>query len=197
LYNETNGVGIFPTPVIGGVGMIANASNAVGFKISKPNCVAFLVGSDGSHLGQSLFLREALKREDGDAPHVDLKSEKQHGDFVRAHILNGTIHACHDVSDGGVAIALAELLMANNIGFRVASDLPTTTKFWFGEDQARYVVVTDQPEQFIKAISNTGIPHRALGSFGGSNLDFGNNMSLSVRDLILSNEEWLPRYMSH
>lgn len=197
LYNETNGVGIFPTPVIGGVGLIHNAQNVVGFRITKPNCVAFLIGDDGSHMGQSLFLREIMKREDGTAPHVDLNREKTNGDFVRAQILNGTIHACHDVSDGGVGIALAELAMANKIGFRTASNLPTTTKFWFGEDQARYVVVTDQPESFIKAASEAKITHRALGSFGGTNLDFGNGMTIAVSDLIDTNERWLPDYMSH
>ena len=195
LYNETNGIGIFPTPVIGGVGLIADSSKAVGFQIAHQNAVAFLVGADGSHLGQSLYLSEILKREEGTAPSVDLSLEKQNGDFVRAQILSGGIHACHDISDGGLLIALSELLMANSIGFKAASDLPMTARFWFGEDQARYIAVTSDPESFIKNAAAAGVAVRALGTFGGDRLDLGHNVSIQTAKLIELNEAWLPRLM--
>lgn len=195
LYNETNGIGIFPTPVIGGVGLIQNATQAVGFKITKQNCVAFLIGADGSHLGQSLYLSEILKREDGTAPSVDLALEKQNGDFVRTQILLGGIHACHDLSDGGLLIALAELAMTNGCGFKAANDLPQTCRFWFGEDQARYIAVVSDPESFIKAATKAGVTIRALGSFGGDTLDLGHNVSIQTAKLVELNEGWLPAYM--
>jgi len=119
LYNETNGVGILPTPTIAGVGILADWEQTSNIAFKAADEVILLVGAPktwGNHLGQSAYLSVIEDRIEGTAPHVDLAKEKQVGDFVRELILSGTTTAVHDCSDGGLAIALAEMAMAGNIG---------------------------------------------------------------------------------
>ncbi|MEM1399258.1 MAG: phosphoribosylformylglycinamidine synthase subunit PurL, partial [Pseudomonadota bacterium] len=109
LYNETDGNAILPTPAIGGVGLLARASERVGIGFVAAGEAIILIGSTEGHLGQSLFLREVVGQEAGPPPPVDLVVEKRIGDFVRAQIATGLVSACHDISDGGLAVALAEM----------------------------------------------------------------------------------------
>ena len=111
LYNETEGHGILPTPAIGGLGVIEDAAAAVGLALA-PWLDIVLIGATKGALGQSLWLREIAGREDGAPPPVDLAAERANGDFVRALILSGGVRACHDVSDGGILVALAEMALA-------------------------------------------------------------------------------------
>ena len=141
LYNETEGSGILPTPAIGGLGVLDNAAQAVGLA-AGPAMELVLIGTTSGGLGQSLWLREIAGREDGPPPPVDLQAERRNGDFVRHAILTDGIRACHDVSDGGLLVALCEMLMAGDTGVRlfdVSGDIPPHA-FWFGEDQARYIL---------------------------------------------------------
>ncbi len=116
LYNETNGSAILPTPVIGGVGLIADAAKAVDLALKRAGDALILIGETKGHLGASLYLREIVGREDGAPPPVDLAAERRNGDFVRAMIAAGHVAACHDISDGGLLVALAEMAMAGGIG---------------------------------------------------------------------------------
>src|SRR5690606_31186099 len=112
LYNETNGRGILPTPTIGGVGLVDDWSKMARIGFARPGDAILLVGAPegwGTHLGQSVYLRDIHGRRDGTPPPVDLAHEKIVGDFVRALIRAGVVTACHDVSDGGLAVALAEM----------------------------------------------------------------------------------------
>ena len=131
-----------------------------------------LIGATTGWLGQSLWLREVHGREDGAPPPVDLAAEKANGDFVRTHILNGTIRACHDVSDGGILVALAEMAMASGIGARLLThprDIPGHA-FWFGEDQARYLVAVPDHAGLTRIAEAAGIPAVRLGTSGGQDL---------------------------
>ena len=74
--------------------------------------VVILIGETGGHLGASLYLREIEGREAGPPPPVDLAAERRNGDFVRSMIRDGLVAACHDVSDGGLLVALAEMAIA-------------------------------------------------------------------------------------
>ncbi len=145
LYNETNGKGILPTPVIGGVGLLDSYKTARGLKWGESESV-FVIGETKGHLGRSLYLREILGREEGEPPPVDLETERRNGEFVRTLILEGLITACHDVSDGGLLVALAEMAKTSGKGIDIRYD-PADAAFWFGEDQARYVVSTQKPEK--------------------------------------------------
>src|SRR5690606_5454207 len=112
LYNETNGQGVQPTPSIGGVGLIDDWAKAVQIAPKADGEVLILIGETRGHLGQSLYLRELLGREEGAPPPVDLAAERRNGDFVRDEILAGKVKACHDISDGGLAVAVAEMCLA-------------------------------------------------------------------------------------
>ncbi|MDQ4061470.1 MAG: phosphoribosylformylglycinamidine synthase subunit PurL, partial [Pseudomonadota bacterium] len=102
LYNETNGEAVLPTPTIGGVGLVRDVSRTVSLAFKAAGEAVLLVGETRGWLGQSLYLREILGREDGAPPPVDLGAELRNGDFVRGLIEAGRVTACHDLSDGGL-----------------------------------------------------------------------------------------------
>jgi phosphoribosylformylglycinamidine synthase subunit PurL len=196
LYNETEGRAILPTPVIGGLGVLDDVSMAVGLAL-PPWLDIVLIGATTGWLGQSLWLREIAGREDGAPPPVDLPVEKANGDFVRAHILNGTIRACHDVSDGGVLVALAEMAMASGVGARMMThprDIPGHA-FWFGEDQARYLVAVPDHAAFVRIAEAAGIPAVRLGTSGGHDLTLPDGGSISIAALRVAHERFFPSWM--
>src|SRR4029079_3959167 len=142
LYNETNGRAILPTPSIGGVGLVEDFAKSATLAFKRAGEAILLVGETTGWLGQSMYLRELCGQEEGAPPPVDLTEERENGDFVRALILDGTATAVHDLSDGGLLVALAEMGIASGIGAGVAEppeDIPAHAH-WFGEDQARYLV---------------------------------------------------------
>jgi phosphoribosylformylglycinamidine synthase len=188
LYNETNGKAILPTPVIGGVGIIPDWRKAKGIAWGAGDTI-LLIGGPGTHLGQSLWLKEIQGREEGAPPPVNLVCERLHGEFIRSLIEKDVITACHDISDGGLLCALAEMAMACGIG----ADLTANggEAFWFGEDQARYVVTTKNPQ----AVRADGIPVSVVGITGGAHLRLPGG-GMEVATLKDSNESWLPSYMA-
>ena len=141
LYNETNGEGILPTPAIGGVGLLKDVTKCATIGFKREGDIVILIGETKGHLGQSIYLREIEGREEGAAPPVDLAAEKKHGDFVRGLIEAGRVDTVHDVSDGGLLVAVAEMALKGGIGADIGqASLPDAIPFFFGEDQARYVI---------------------------------------------------------
>ena len=196
LYNETEGKGILPTPVIGGLGVLDDAAQAVGIGLT-PWLDIVLIGQTKGWLGQSLWLREVNGREDGAPPPVDLAVERANGDFVRARILSGEIRACHDVSDGGILVAIAEMAMATGTGARLSAhprEIPGHA-FWFGEDQARYLVAVPDSASFIRAADAAGIPAMRLGTSGGGDLTLPDGGTISVESLRAENAAFFPAWM--
>jgi phosphoribosylformylglycinamidine synthase len=124
LYNETNGRAILPTPTIGGVGLLTDFTLSATLAFKAANEAILLIGSSQGWLGQSLYLRDICGREEGAPPPVDLAAEKRNGDFVRGLIARKMATAVHDVSDGGLAVAVAEMAVAGGIGadLRLALD---------------------------------------------------------------------------
>jgi phosphoribosylformylglycinamidine synthase len=197
LYNETEGKGILPTPTIGGLGVLEDAALAVGLAL-PPWLDIVLIGATTGWLGQSLWLREVHGREDGAPPPIDLAAEKANGDFVRTHILNGTIRACHDVSDGGVLVAIAEMAMASGIGARLSThprDIPGHA-FWFGEDQARYLVAVPDHAGFTRIAEAAGIPAVRLGTSGGQDLTLPDGGTISIAALRDAHNRFFPAWMN-
>src|SRR5262247_3134359 len=141
LYNETNGRAILPTPSIGGVGVLDDFTKSATLAFKAAGEAILLIGETQGWLGQSVYLRDICGREEGAPPPVDLAAEKRNGDLVRALIEEGIATAVHDVSDGGLAVALAEMAMASGIGAKLEEAPAPAHAFWFGEDQARYLVV--------------------------------------------------------
>jgi phosphoribosylformylglycinamidine synthase II len=197
LYNETEGKGILPTPAIGGLGVIEDAARARGIAIG-PGLDLVVVGRDGGWLGQSLWLREIAGREEGAPPPVDLVHERRHGDFVRHQIATGDVAACHDISDGGLLIALAEMAMAGDTGVAL-QDVPegaATPGYWFGEDQARYVVALEDGSPLIAAAHAAGIPARLVGRSGGRDLTLPGGVSISLTTLREAHGRFFASWMA-
>src|SRR6202012_2737675 len=142
LYNETNGRGILPTPSIGGGGLLDDFTKSATLAVKAAGGAVLLSGDTQGWLGQSVYLRDICGREEGAPPPVDLAAEKRNGDVVRGMIRSGTATAAHDLSDGGLLVALAEMAIASDIGAQLlaapASIVPHA--YWFGEDPARYIV---------------------------------------------------------
>ena len=142
LYNESKATGggsaILPTPAIGGVGLIDDSSTMTTIAFKNEGDDIFVLGGAGTHLGQSLWLREIAGQETGDAPTVDLQAERTNGTTIREWVAEGKVTAVHDISDGGLLIALAEMALASGKGCEL--DTALTTAQAFGEDQGRYVV---------------------------------------------------------
>ncbi len=195
LYNETSGSAILPTPVIGGVGLIADAAKAVDLALKQDGNALIVIGEAYGHLGASLYLREIEGREDGAPPPVDLAAESKHGDFVRRQISEGHVAACHDVSDGGLLIAVAEMAMASGRGI-VLDSLSETAAALFGEDQGRYLIETAAPEALLAAAKNAGIYAQRIGTVSGAALTLPSGDAISVHELKAANEAWLPGYMA-
>lgn len=198
LYNETQGQAILPTPTIGGVGLIDDYHTCVGTGSAASGDVIFLIGTEASHLGQSLYLREIFDREDGPPPPVDLVTERARGDFVRTSIVSGYVTSCHDISDGGFAVAIAEMCMTANRGanIRLESDQPHAALF--GEDQSRYFVSVkaDYANMFAANAEAAGVSFHQLGEFGGNTLTIGDIITISVDEMRAAHENWLPDYMA-
>jgi phosphoribosylformylglycinamidine synthase len=196
LYNETDGVAIPPTPTVGAVGLIADYARRADFASMKAGQTLLLLGVSRGELGSSVYLRECLGREDGAPPPVDLAAERRNGDFVRALIAAGELKAVHDLSDGGLMVAAAEMALASNVGVNLdATSAPHAHAFLFGEDQARYLVATDRPERLIAQAHDAAVPVARVGEVGGDAFASGPLFSIPLARLREAHEGWMPAYM--
>ena len=204
-YNETNGAAIQPTPAIGAVGIIDDIESMATIALKGDGNALVLIGECRGHLGASLYLREIAGRSDGAPPPVDLEAERRNGDFVRLQISDGRVVSCHDVSDGGLLVAVAEMALAsatptgNMLGalLHLEDGLPLHA-LAFGEDQGRYVLEVDQNEvdALTAAADAAGVPVRRIGRCGGTALTVNGEQTISLFVLRRDHEGWLPSYMA-
>ena len=199
LYNETNGQAIPPTPAIGGVGLIADIADMTDIALKNDGDLLLLLGAETGHLGQSTYMQVMENRLEGAPPPVDLAAEKRAGDLVRGLVTSGAVTAAHDVSDGGLLVAIAEMALAGNIGVRLETppNGPAHAA-WFGEDQARYVVAVapGTAEAIRKAAADAGVPVRVAGTVGGDRIVLPGETPLALTTLKTAHEGWLPRFMA-
>ena len=203
LYNETDGRAILPCPVVGMVGTIENIDQAVGMAPKAENEVLVVLGQDDScndgWLGVSLYARNLADNPHAAPPPVDLEAEKRHGEFLQEQIAAGMINAAHDISDGGLAVAVAEMCVAGRIGASIETPSGGNLHGWaFGEDQARYVVTTTDASALLAAASEAGVPAAAIGRIqSGGELKFGDQAAISVEELHTLVENTIPTLMSN
>jgi phosphoribosylformylglycinamidine synthase len=207
LYNESKATGggsaILPTPAIGGIGLLADWSKSCTIAFKGTGDIILAVGAWQGHLGQSIWLRECHGREDGPPPPVDLAAERKTGDFVRKHILSEAITACHDVSDGGIAVAVAEMALAGNIGAIIQStddDPFDDARAFFAEDQGVYIVTVGDAslQAFLADADAAGVPVQPLGRTCANRLIFelaDNDHAVSLADLRTAHEGFFPALM--
>jgi phosphoribosylformylglycinamidine synthase len=206
LYNETKGEdgtgsAILPTPAIGGVGLLKDWSKAVGIGFKGSGDVIVVIGERRGHLGQSLWLREIHGREDGPPPPVDLAAERAAGEFVRAAIAGGAITACHDVADGGLAVTLAEMALAGNVGALINKPMVGGEAGVFAEDQGLYVatISDDCLLTFLRRAHAAGVEVEAIGRTCGTRLIFelpGSDYAIPLAELRKAHEGFFPKLMA-
>ncbi len=196
LYNETNGVAIPPTPTVGAVGLLPDYRLRAGYGGMRPGDTLILVGETHGELGASLYLRELFGREAGAPPPVDLGQERRHGDFVRGLIRAGVVRVCHDLSDGGLVCAAAEMALASGVGIALrAHSHAHAHPYLFGEDQGRYLLAASDPEPILQAALEAGVHVSVAGEAGGEALVSGELFAIPLAMLRQAHEGWLPAYM--
>jgi phosphoribosylformylglycinamidine synthase len=205
LYNESKATGggsaILPTPAIGAVGLIEDWTRSMTIGFKDVGDIILVVGERSGHLGQSLWLRELHGREDGPPPPVDLEAERHTGDFIRAAIEHRHISACHDVSDGGIAVAIAEMALASGIGAMIDKPQPFgCARSFFGEDQGVYIVTVPDMAlvPFLDTALVAGVTVEPLGRTIKNRLIFerpDRDCVVTLDDLRAAHEGFFPRLM--
>ena len=199
LYNETNGKGIPPTPAIGGVGLIPDYAATADIKLKREGDLLVLIGREQGHLGQSLYQLIETGKSEGAPPPVDFTDEIKAGNLVRALIREDKVSAVHDVSDGGLLVAIAEMALAGNLGVELypyEGRLPAHS-IWFGEDQGRYVLAAhpSTAEEIAERARLLGLSARIVGRAAGDAMRLKGEAALVLGELRAEHESWLPKFM--
>jgi phosphoribosylformylglycinamidine synthase subunit PurL len=207
LYNETkaddgSSAAILPTPAIGGVGLLDDWSTMMTLGFKAPGEHIVLIGHTKGHVGQSLWLEVCHGRREGPPPPVDLAAERRAGECIRSLIAGGLVSAVHDCSDGGAAIAVAEMALAGNIGLEmtVVEEIANPAAILFGEDQGRFIVTTSDPGSVRAAANAAQLFAVPIGITGGDCVAFdlvgrGGRQSVTLADLRSAHESFFPRLM--
>ncbi len=198
LYNETKGAAIPPTPAIGGVGLIPDIAHMADISLKIEGETLLLLGAERGHLGQSLYMDVILEKREGAPPPVDLAAERKTGDLVRELIRDGSVSAVHDVSDGGLLVAVSEMALAGGVGAAMGEyDGPQPVHAMaFGEDQGRYIVASSRSGEIIARAKASGIPVRIIGETGGDTISVPGEEPVPLEKLRSLHEGWLPHYMT-
>jgi phosphoribosylformylglycinamidine synthase II len=190
LYNESKATGggsaILPTPAIGGVGIIKDYQKMMTLGFKAENDVLFLVSPNKnnelqerqSSLGTSLWAKVVHGYADLSVPETDLIAELNAGKLIQKLIRSGSVNAVHDLSDGGLLVGLAEMVLASGLGAKVDHNpLFSKEHWWFGEGQGRYIVSAPRAEVFREAVSSLAtkeetatIDVNPIGVVGGTSL---------------------------
>ncbi|GLR47197.1 phosphoribosylformylglycinamidine synthase subunit PurL [Sphingomonas astaxanthinifaciens] len=206
LYNESKATGggsaILPTPAIGAVGLMKDWSKSASIALRNPGETLLLLGHTKGHVGQSLWLETCHGRREGEAPPVDLGVERRLGELLRTLIAEGLVSAVHDCADGGAAVAMAEMALAGDLGFRmtIVPELANPAAMLFGEDQGRAVVSTSDPERVRQLATAAELFSIAVGDVGGDAIVFDlrdrdGEQTIGLADLRTANEAFLPDLM--
>ena len=200
LYNETNGVGIKPTPTIGGVGLIQDVNNTMTYGLKSSDNLLIVVGETKGHVHQSALCHDILYLKKGPPPTMNLEEEKKNSFFIRGLIEKKLAQSVHDVSDGGIALAIAEMCMAGKIGAKISTNLigAERVKYLFGEDQARYVIEIKK-EHLNNLVQMAKEQEISMTQLGSTNLEqFAiDEIKISVDEMIKLNNNWFYNYNSN
>ena len=198
LYNETNSVAIYPTPTIGGVGILKNINNMMTFNFKDTENIIAVIGETSGHLSQSALIYDIIGNKEGPPPQINLKEEKKNGLFINEIIKNKLVDSVHDISHGGIIVTLAEMCIASNIGakIKVSGSNIDKIKYLFSEDQARYLVeISKKNLEKIRKIADTkNVKIDFIGKTQSEIFEIENNLRISVKELKTNNESWFKNY---
>ena len=196
LYNETTGVAVQPTPQIGGVGIIDDLDRIASLEWNEGDEI-LLAGRSRGHLANSLYAQFIHNRYEGGPPPVDLTEEKRNGEFIQEEIRQWALRTCHDVADGGLLVAIAEMAITSGIGAEIDASQGDSAGWWFAEDQARYVVGTSpsSASAMKQRADKAGVPLVRIGTVIGKSLTINGLMNITIYELTKQHENWLPYFM--
>jgi len=197
LYNETNGVGIKPTPTIGGVGLIMDVNKSINYALKSNDSILIIIGKTKGHIYQSALCHDILHLKKGPPPSIILDDEKKNSFVVRELINQNLVNAVHDISDGGIALALAEMCIAGKIGAKINTNraFEDRIKFLFGEDQSRYIIEVNRNnlEQVKILLAQNNIDHLEIGHTQKESLEI-DEIKISIENMIELNNKWFVDY---
>ncbi len=199
-YNETKNKSILPTPTIGGVGLIDNLENITTKNFKKEGNYIFVIGKTLGHLYQSEFYKVVLGISDGPSPNINLFNEKNNGLLVKKLISKKLISTVHDVSSGGILLALSEMCIGGKIGAKIK--LPKSTinshEYLFGEDQSRYIIEISEKNKknVMKMLEENSVYYDSIGKTHGNTLDLGKELNIKIDELEKLNSSWFKRYFN-
>ena len=197
LYNETNGVGIKPTPTIGGVGLIMDVNKSINYALKSNDSILIIIGKTKGHIYQSALCHDILHLKKGPPPSIILDDEKKNSFIVRELINQNLANAVHDISDGGIALALAEMCIAGKIGAKINTNraFEDRIKFLFGEDQSRYIIEVNRNnlEQVKILLAQNNIDHLEIGNTQKESLEI-DEIKISIENMIELNNKWFSDY---
>ncbi len=197
-YNGTNKKNISPTPVIGGVGLINQLKKTISHQFKKDKSHLLLIGKTFGHLEQSAFYEEIFSIFEGSPPEVNLVNEKNNGESILEIIKNGLVNSVHDVSSGGLLVALAEMSLNSHFGARInkPKELTNIFKYFFGEDQSRYIIEIDEKNiiKVEKIFKNNNIFFENIGFTQKNFFEINDLMKIDIKDLYKINNQWYNNY---
>ncbi len=197
-YNGTNNRNIHPTPVIGGVGLIDKLFKPIGHNFKNDDSNLILIGKTFGHIEQSVFLRENYFLDIGKPPEVNLINEKNNGEIVLKLINGGYVASAHDVSDGGLIVALSEMAMGSQLGIKIEKPkkLSNLIEYYFGEDQGRYVLEISKQKlpEVEKILKTSGIFYEKIGVTQPEYFELDGELKIGLNDLFKVNNQWYKNY---
>ena len=198
-YNETKDKGIKPTPSIGGVGLIKNYENMISMDLKKEGNIILVIGKTEGHLDQSVFAREIFNEKKGPPPEINLFNEKNNGLAITKLINKKLIESCHDISLGGILIAISKMCLKGNKGVKINKPkyLINTYEYLFSEDQGRYLIEVSKNKlkKTEELLDENSIHYEQLGYVIKEKIEFSEKSNISIDELKKGNKQWLKQYM--
>ena len=197
-YNETNSKSIFPTPVIGGIGLFDNLNKIINMKTKKVGNLIIIVGKTFGHLGQSSLMREIYSVNEGSPPEINLTNEKNNGQSILNLINLNLVTSCHDVSSGGILISLAEMSMASMLGLKILKPKKFTdlNEYFFAEDQGRYLIEieVDNLKKVESILKKSNIFYEVVAEVQNDIFELSKTFSIKIQELYKNNNQWFKKF---
>ena len=197
-YNGTNKKNIYPTPVIGGVGLISNINQKINHSFKKENSIILLIGKTFGHLSQSILFEEVYSIVDGPPPEINLLNEKNNGQMVLNLIKNDLVLSAHDVSSGGIIVALSEMSLNSNFGAKIEKPkkIRNLFEYFFGEDQGRYIleIEKDKLTKALKILNDNKVFSEIIGKTQKGCFELPGELKINLKDLYSINNKWYHNY---
>jgi phosphoribosylformylglycinamidine synthase II len=199
-YNQTKNVGIKPTPSIGGVGLIKNYKKMISMDLKEVDNLVLVIGKTEGHIDQSLFARTILDEKNGPPPEVNLFNEKNNGESILNLIDKGYVKSAHDISLGGLLVAISKMCIKGNKGIKInkSKNLINEIEYFFAEDQGRYLIEVNKEDlkEVTKILNKNSVHHEELGIITQNDMIINEKTKVTIDELKSYYTNWLSKFMS-